>query len=106
MRQAQRFELIGNPRQPSTNLLPQAVIKKLGRFMEKEKELYIKSLITLRSNLITVMIVITSGIVGLFLANITTIKLVILLIIVIYFSLIFLTNLIYVHNEIRRRTIK
>ena len=74
--------------------------------MEKEKELYIKSLITLRSNLITVMIVITSGIVGLFLANISTIKLVILLIIGIYFSLIFLTNLIYVHNEIRRRTIK
>jgi len=80
--------------------------KKLSRFIEKEKELYIKSLITLRSNLITVMIVITSGIVGLFLANISTIKLVILLIIGIYFSLIFLTNLIYVHNEIRRRTIK
>ena len=74
--------------------------------MEKEKELYIKSLITLRSNLITVMIVIVSGIVGLFLVNISTVKLVILLIIGIYFSLIFLTNLLYVHNEIQRRTIK
>ncbi len=78
----------------------------LGGFMEKEKELYIKSLITLRSNLITVMIVIVSGIVGLFLVNISTVKLVILLIIGIYFSLIFLTNLLYVHNEIQRRTIK
>ena len=74
--------------------------------MKKEKELYIKSLITLRSNLITVMIVIVSGIVGLFLVNISTVKLVILLIIGIYFSLIFLTNLLYVHNEIQRRTIK
>ena len=78
----------------------------LGGFMEKEKELYIKSLITLRSNLITVKIVIVSGIVGLFLVNISTVKLVILLIIGIYFSLIFLTNLLYVHNEIQRRTIK
>ena len=73
--------------------------------MEKKEELYIKSLITLRSNLITIMMVITSGIIGLFLVNISNVKLAILLIMGIYFSLIFLTNLIFVHNEIRRRTL-
>ena len=78
----------------------------LSGFMEKEKELYIKSLITLRSNLITVMIVIVSVIVGLFLVNISTVKLVILFTLGIYFSGIFLLNLIDIHRQIKERLIK
>lgn len=52
------------------------------------------------------MIVITSGIVGLFLANISTVKLVILFTLGIYFSGIFLLNLIDIHRQIKERLIK
>ncbi len=63
----------------------------------KEK---VKNLVALRSNLFTCVIVLTSGIVGLFFVNETAAKLLPFILIGIYFDLVFLINLLSVNKDI------
>ncbi len=67
--------------------------------MEQIKEAN-KNLINLRSSIITVMIVLTSGTISLLFVNIPLPKFIILLCSGIYFDLLFLHNVICINNEI------
>ena len=59
-----------------------------------------KNLMGLRASLITVMIVLTGGIVGLILADIDFIKLIPLVILGLYFDFLFLCNIIEINRKI------
>ncbi len=59
-----------------------------------------KNLISLRTSIITVMIVLTSGTVGLLFINIALPQFIILLCFGIYFDLLFLHNVICINKEI------
>ncbi len=67
--------------------------------MEQIKESN-KNLIALRTNLITAMIVLTSGIISLFLVELPIHKSVILFLIGLYFDALFLHNVICINNQI------
>lgn len=59
-----------------------------------------KNLINLRASIIAVMVVLTSGLAGLLLIEINTIKLIILLFIGIYFDIVFLGNVFNINDKI------
>ncbi len=61
-----------------------------------------KNLISLRSNLMTVMVVLTGGITGLILSNISLCKFIILFSIGIYFDILFLCNVIEINEKINK----
>ena len=63
----------------------------------KEK---IKNLVALRNNLFTSVIVLTSGVVGLFFINQPFIKLVPFMLIGVYFDFVFLVNLLSINDKI------
>lgn len=63
----------------------------------KEK---LKSLIHLRTNLFTVVIVLTTGIFGLFFTRLSIIMTVCLFLIGLYFNILFLCNLLKINNDI------
>lgn len=68
------------------------------------EEVYLKeklrNLISLRTNLFAVLIVLTGGLFGLFFTSLTTIKFYVLLAIGIYFGWVFLTNLLSINKQI------
>ena len=69
------------------------------------KEYYqekIKNMIALRTNLFTTVIILTGGVLGLFFIEIPLSKLVLFLIIGVYFDFIFLSNLISIDRNITR----
>lgn len=65
----------------------------------KEK---IKNLITLRNNLFTAIIVLTSGVMGLFFVNIPFWKAILFVFIGGYFDILFLKNLLSINNDIEK----
>ncbi len=67
--------------------------------MEQIKESN-KNLISLRTNIITVMIVLTSGVIGLLFIDISLIKFIILSCLGIYIDIVFLHNVICINNQI------
>ena len=63
-------------------------------------ETNINNLINLRTNLITIIVVLTGGLVGLMLSDIDFYRSVIFIVIGIYFDVLFIRNVIDVHNKI------
>ena len=60
----------------------------------------VKNLIALRSNLITIILTLTAGIIGLILSDIIFTKIVVFIIVGIYFDLIFIINAINVNSKL------
>ncbi len=69
-------------------------------FMEKE-ELKLKHLIALRNNYFSMIMLISSGVAGLFLAKLAISKMLFLMFVGAYFDCIFISKFIYVNNEIK-----
>lgn len=65
----------------------------------KEK---VKSLVALRNNLFTAVIVLTSGVMGLFFVNIPFWKVILFVSIGGYFDILFLKNLLSINNDIEK----
>lgn len=63
-------------------------------------EAEIKNLINLRTNLVTIIIVLTVGLVGLMLSDIDFYRSMIFIVVGIYFDFLFIRNVIDVHNNI------
>lgn len=68
----------------------------------KAIELKIQNLINLRTSLITVIVVLTGGVIGLILSDINIIKTIGFIILGIYFDILFICNLLTINDKINK----
>lgn len=77
------------------------VNKNIMSYMEYIKESN-KNLISLRTSLITTIVVLTGGIVGLYLADIDLVRKVVFILFGVYFDILFICNILDINKEISK----
>jgi len=70
-------------------------------FMENKEDLKIKELVALRGHYFSAVLLISSGIAGLFFANIAVWKIITFCMIGVYFDIVFISNFFNVNDEIK-----
>ncbi len=77
------------------------VNKNIMSYMEYIKESN-KNLISLRTSLITTIVVLTGGIVGLYLADIDLVRKIVFILFGVYFDILFICNILDINKEISK----